>query len=699
MKREKWLTLPVAAVLSFLLSFAGVMCLQSAFGLEANVRHVALGCAISATAFSLGYTVKFWYIPLLVLAPVAGWLWQKGSLANSAEWLLYRLSATYDQAYNSGVLFWSDAIPTAGDGTMALCAIGCLVDLVSAWVICRKKPAFLAALTALLPLATCFVVTDRVPQTRYLFWLLLGIVVLLLSQLTRRQDARKGNLLTLLVTVPAALGLLILFWAVPQSTYKGQERADRILQTVETWIEELSGRGTAGTSTGLDQTVELDEIGRLVQAHTPVMTVSFQSFAGGQSKPDTIYLRQQGFQMYDGTSWYNEYGNDIYQWIQWDQLAAAGEITITTRSRHLMKFVPYYAEDFTKDSYGHRTRQAVTVNAMGITENLQQAYGYSFYLYQLPADAPSAEVKDREGGIYLPVGEYTPDAISLPASTVEWAEPMALSLVEGKKTVQARAEAIGDYVRNLAEYSRNTGPMSAGETDFARWFAFEAETGYCVHFATTAAVLLRAAGIQAQYVEGYVARVDQDGTAATVYEDQAHAWVEYYDPAVGWRILECTPAEGVPSYVSTPQTTTPTQPQAQQTPTQPQQTQPEPGGEQQAKPVWKVLWWILGVLGGLLTVFAQWQLRLRLQRRALEKGPVNIRAVKLWREIVRLSRLLKRRPPQKLFQLAQKAKFSQHVLTAQELAQLTEALDTCRQALKAKPWYFQPVYTVILAVF
>ncbi len=690
MRRDKWLTCPLSAVLSVLLSFAGVMCLQSAFGLTANIKHVLLGCAISAAVFSVGFTVKWWYVPVLMAAPVAGYLWYSGKLPGSLEWLVYYLSCSYDRAYGTGVLYWSSQPPTAGDGTVALCAMGCVIAFVAAWTVCRRKPAVFAVILAALPLAACFVVTDRVPGTGYLYLLLLGMLVLLLSNLTRRKDLKKGNLLTVLVTVPVAICLLVLFWAVPQSTYQGQDRADKILQTVQQWVQTTGEQVGIGGS-GLDQTVELDTVGRLVQTHTPVMTVQVEQ--GG-----TLYLRQQGFQMYDGTSWYNEHGNDIYAWTHWDQLQQNGVVEITTRTQHLMKFVPYYAQEQIHHPEGNFSSQKVAVNALGITENVQQEYGYTFYLYQIKPDAPSAVEYQTEAGIYLPIGTYTPDAISLPAATVEWAEPLALSLTEGKGTVKEKAEAIGDYVRNLADYSRNTGRMPAGETDFAQWFVTEAETGYCVHFATTAAVLLRAAGIQAQYVEGYTVRL-QDGQTVTVYEDQAHAWVEYYDPAVGWRILESTPAEGVPTYTYTPQTGTQNTTQEQQTPAQPQPEQEQPAPEQETKPVWTALYWVLGVLGAVLVILCQWQVRLRLKARRLNKGNANQRAVQLWREIVRLSRLLKQRPAQELHTLAQKAKFSQHVLTGAELEQLTEALDSCRKRLLQKPWYLQPIYTILFAVY
>ena len=52
--------------------------------------------------------------------------------------------------------------------------------------------------------------------------------------------------------------------------------------------------------------------------------------------------------------------------------------------------------------------------------------------------------------------------------------------------------------------------MDLDSEDFAIWFLTEADTGYCIHFATAAVVLLRAAGIPARYVDGYVVNTQKD---------------------------------------------------------------------------------------------------------------------------------------------------------------------------------------------
>ncbi len=80
--------------------------------------------------------------------------------------------------------------------------------------------------------------------------------------------------------------------------------------------------------------------------------------------------------------------------------------------------------------------------------------------------------------------------------------------------------------------------------DFAEYFLFQNQKGFCVHFATTAVLMYRISGIQARYAEGYAVPVSafvaaKDGTfIAKVTGDMGHAWCETYDN--GWVIREHT---------------------------------------------------------------------------------------------------------------------------------------------------------------
>lgn len=94
----------------------------------------------------------------------------------------------------------------------------------------------------------------------------------------------------------------------------------------------------------------------------------------------------------------------------------------------------------------------------------------------------------------------------------------------------------------------NTYTLSPGGTpegrDFAEYFLFENHRGYCMHFASAAVVLLRSAGVPARYVEGYtVTPADSQNPDGwiDIPDSCAHAWVEIYLGGVGWIPVEATP--------------------------------------------------------------------------------------------------------------------------------------------------------------
>ncbi|CAM3999165.1 transglutaminaseTgpA domain-containing protein [Pseudoalteromonas byunsanensis] len=72
-------------------------------------------------------------------------------------------------------------------------------------------------------------------------------------------------------------------------------------------------------------------------------------------------------------------------------------------------------------------------------------------------------------------------------------------------------------------------------------FLFEYKNGFCGHYASSVAILLRSAGIPARLVSGYLgAEYNNQLGYFSVYQYDAHAWVEYYVPNEGWKVLDPT---------------------------------------------------------------------------------------------------------------------------------------------------------------
>lgn len=81
-------------------------------------------------------------------------------------------------------------------------------------------------------------------------------------------------------------------------------------------------------------------------------------------------------------------------------------------------------------------------------------------------------------------------------------------------------------------------------------FLLVQKEGYCVQFASAAAIMLRQLGIPARYVEGYICSdleyvMAYEGSdfdyRGSVKDNNEHAWIEVWYDGVGWVTYECTP--------------------------------------------------------------------------------------------------------------------------------------------------------------
>lgn len=121
-------------------------------------------------------------------------------------------------------------------------------------------------------------------------------------------------------------------------------------------------------------------------------------------------------------------------------------------------------------------------------------------------------------------------------STVELTDDM--SVPERFDAVLTAASRTAELLSAIAVYDPDTPAMAPGG-DFLQHFLSEGR-GYCVHFATAGALMLRAQGIPARYVTGYTVQLNSQGRG-TVMDSDAHAWVEVYIDGFGWHPVEMTP--------------------------------------------------------------------------------------------------------------------------------------------------------------
>ena len=87
-------------------------------------------------------------------------------------------------------------------------------------------------------------------------------------------------------------------------------------------------------------------------------------------------------------------------------------------------------------------------------------------------------------------------------------------------------------------YSVDVRDLECRSVSIAECFAMNRQ-GYCLHFATTMAVILRDLGVPTRLVQGFLPGT-VTGDVAVVRDRDAHAWVEVYFPESGWVAFDPT---------------------------------------------------------------------------------------------------------------------------------------------------------------
>lgn len=726
MAKGKRLTALVSTVLTFLAVFGGLGCLATGMELRFDTAMLVWGCVLMALLFSLFWDSRLWLLPLCLSALLLVYWWQEDTLRLSMESLLYQISDLYDRGYGWGILQWSDRTLLPRDVTEALLALGLPIAAAVSFTVAKGRHSWLGAFGALIPLLFCILLTDTVPAETYLALLLSSVILMLMTGHVRCHSHRQANTLSLTLALPLTLALALMFTFCPREGYHMQSGAQKLEDLVLQLLEQTQSPEDIVLIPG-DQarTVNLANTGKRSQNGDVVMTVRAE-------ETGSIYLRGCAYDIYDGTSWSSTPG-----WNSWNlfytasQESQAKTLSIRTKRPHSVLYFTYTPQGAPQKVLGGRMR-----NEERLTE-----YTVS-YIDPVRYNSTWSSQESQIGGQQL--SEY----LQLPDSTREAARKILTHRVgiptetTNAAQVWENATYIANWVSRRADYDLRTGKMPAGQEDFALWFLEEADTGYCTHFATAATVLLRAAGIPAQYVTGYLVDA-KAGQEVAVTDADAHAWVEVFINGIGWVMLEPTPAQGItgtggsedatqPSRPTTPnQTTEPeqtaptTEPEQTAPTTEPEQTTegtvthrpdqttqtpihlattaPGIGGADPQSPgrqrFGEALLWLLSAVCFLLALVLQWRIRVAYKQHKCRQGHHNRRALQLWKQLSRACKLNRAEPPEECYWLAQKARFSQHTITAQELHSLKLALNEALTVLRKHHFLRQMLYTIILAVY
>ena len=142
------------------------------------------------------------------------------------------------------------------------------------------------------------------------------------------------------------------------------------------------------------------------------------------------------------------------------------------------------------------------------------------------------------------VDRYTdvPDGAMGPQAKLLLGDIQARLKATGTETPFDLAQAVVAELQSPSRFTYRTNVLGVCDHDPSIVECFAAHrTGYCEHYASTMAILLRSAGIPTRLVEGFLpGQLDPETGRETIRTGGAHAWVEVYFPTIGWYAFDPT---------------------------------------------------------------------------------------------------------------------------------------------------------------
>lgn len=437
---------------------------------------------------------------------------------------------------------YTPAFENAGDGTVLLCLISATSGIVTAALLRRKQPLVqvLLAAAALLGWMTGWLSGG--------WWLALYLAGTLLTVAACASGQGKALHFSGLIALvlAAVIGASVLLTGVaPKKTGLGSS-LEKAWHRV-CW-EETENPLPEGLLTDLDA-FDPDSKPALevtMEQWTPLYLRGFVAGSytdSGWTPLETSNLGEQAEQLYTLQREYFLPATQLYTAAQ----AASTEIGNAVTVKNLgacdaYAYLPYGAGDVSAEVLDPADLLREGIHA-------PKAAQYSTALYDITGSyLLQARLKDMTDDPYrLAEGTYRDfvyeNYLTVPQDAYDTL--MTYFTVDGQiTTVQAKRE-ITRLLDELLSYDENI-LTHTGEKDFLSYVLEVSRSGYSVHYATLATLLLRCCGIPARYVEGYVVMPGQaealtGGETLTLTQANAHAWTEYYLDGIGWLPFDATP--------------------------------------------------------------------------------------------------------------------------------------------------------------
>ena len=529
---------------------------------------------LSATPLAASWPLAYLWAFGAALLGAAMYSGAPGLIAALCALAVYLLAVLLGGVFGARALFDAlrafgesgDAASLTAHGPAAAMLLGVGLGLLFFLLVRKRGGLFFAAVVALMAiLAACAIGEDASVGAAVPALIGLAAAYAFIS------DAERDLKSCVRALIPAALAVLLALLLVPQGrlTWTPLENAANALRNAfEDYFHfsevrqtfSLQERGYNYTISGEDGEPEPRLGGPADPDDTPVMRVR----ADGD-----LLLRGTIRRDYTGYSWVDTGEKARYLYYDFTRRATradifgadevpGGETAFTPRTAEVEMLdggtsTLFAAHRLTEFSMA--LQNAVYYNSIGevfLARNVEAGDEYAFTaLVQGNEAALLALTQERASAQDEGWQEAAETCLALPDAVEDGVYSLAAQITSGAPDAFSKAVAIRDWLADNCRYTLEVDYPPA-ERDFVSYFLLDSREGYCSYFASAMAVLCRAAGLPARYVEGYSLHA-APGESVVLTGEDAHAWVEVYFRGVGWLSFDPTAAAQNAQGVSSPQ--------------------------------------------------------------------------------------------------------------------------------------------------
>ncbi|MCP4346812.1 MAG: DUF3488 domain-containing transglutaminase family protein [Desulfobacterales bacterium] len=269
-------------------------------------------------------------------------------------------------------------------------------------------------------------------------------------------------------------------------------------------------RTTSGRS-GFSDSMSPGNISKLVQSDEVAFRVSFK---GKAPKRDILYWRGIVFEFFDGKEWSTARKRPINPGLLKGENTVEYTITLEPHDDRWL-----FALDMPASMPDMATMIMLHDYTMYLKRDLTKKYRYKVKSYT------SYNTGAQQG--------WTLRVLKLPHGVSPKARELALKWADENNSPEKIIDTALAFIREN-DFSYTLEPPLL-ENDFVDDFLFVKRKGYCEHYASAFAFLMRAANIPARVVGGYLGgEANPYGDYLIVRQSDAHVWVEVWIQGKGW---------------------------------------------------------------------------------------------------------------------------------------------------------------------